>query len=250
MVVDLFIHIKFHVMHPDWKHFNLCIHEHGREKWAWWLREVFNWLQTRRRGSRVVSVQLKTVIIVIFTLAGDEPACPGCDTPVTGVHAWQRLGMTSPTAVRQPSFHPCPTHTLTWTEVYIQSHTFTITFFFLPLRNRLQGNFCLPQPPLCPSGLREVTTLWWLNHSCALLIFLNITYSMKGWLLCSFVSLSKVFLLSGTVLIPVEAGLTFSQLSCLQCCFKFSVTSHGNWGISHPSPLMKLIMYAEGTESR
>lgn len=149
----------------------------GRTEPGDWER-YFDRLQTRRRGSRVVSVQLKTVIIVIFTLAGDEPACPGCDTPVTGVHAWQRLGMTSPTAVRQPSFHPCPTHTLTRTEVYRQSHAFTITFFFLHLQNRLPGNFCLPWPPLCPSRLREVTTLWWLNHSCAHLIFLNITYCM------------------------------------------------------------------------
>lgn len=99
----------------------------GRTEHGDWER-YFDRLQLWDVGLRV-SVQLKTVIIVIFTLAGDEPACPGCDTPVTGVHAWQRLGMTSPTAVRQPSFHPCPTHTLTRTEVYRQSHTFTVTLF-------------------------------------------------------------------------------------------------------------------------
>lgn len=33
------------------------------------------------------SMQLKTVITVIFTMAGDEAAHPGCDMAVTGVHA-------------------------------------------------------------------------------------------------------------------------------------------------------------------
>lgn len=45
MAVDLFTQIsKTHQIpcNASWrKHFNLCIHEHGRENWAWWLREVF-----------------------------------------------------------------------------------------------------------------------------------------------------------------------------------------------------------------
>lgn len=40
-----------------------------------------------RPTSQAVSVQLKTVITVIFAMAGDEAAHPGCDMPVTGVHA-------------------------------------------------------------------------------------------------------------------------------------------------------------------
>ncbi len=246
MFVDLFTQISetCNAMHPDGKHFNICIHEHDRENWAWWLREVFRQTPTLRRGSRVVSVQLKTVIIVIFTLAGDEPACPGCDTPVTGVHAWQRLGMTSPTAVRQPSFHPCPTHTLTRTEVYRQSHAFKVTLF-----SCLYGIDCwatfVSLGPLC------VPVDWEKWQLCdGWIITVPILSSWTSLTLCACVSLSKVVILSGTVLIPVDAGLTFNQLSCLQCCFTFSVTSHGNCGISDPSPLMKLIMYAEGTESR
>lgn len=183
-------------MHPDWKHFNLCIHEHGREKWAWWLREVFR--QTPNSETWVPGG---------FRAAEDSDHCnlhPGrgrASLPWVwhACHWSPRL-----TAFGHDKSHRCEATvlpSLSNTYPHMNRGLQTIThihnhiLFPLPSQNRLPGNFRLPLPPLRPNWLREVTTLWWLNHSCAYLIFMNITYCM-----CMCVTFQSRFLLSVTVL--------------------------------------------------
>lgn len=212
--------MKFHVMYPDWKHFNLCIHECSRKKWAWWLREVFQ--QTPNSETWVPGG---------FRAAEDSDHCnlhPGrgrASLPWVwhACHWSPRL-----TAFGHDKSHRCeatvlPSLSNTFphknrglqTITHIHNHILFPAFREIDCRATF-----VSLGPLCVPLDWEMTTLWWLNHCSAHLIFLNIIYCMKGWVVCACLSLSKVVSLWGTVLIPVDARLTFNQLSCLRCCFQ------------------------------